>query len=120
VINAEKELIGGEIFNVGSDEQNFSMIDLGKKIGDSINKEYELIVEDSPDNRSYFASYEKIKKTLNFKTEHTIEEGTIEMYKKLENGTLQDDIKTRTVEWYKKLLSNNVLSKDLLLNDVLL
>jgi len=120
VLDADKKRIGGEIFNVGSDEQNFSMLDLGKKIGDSINKDYDLIIEDSPDNRSYFASYEKITKVLNFRTKYTVEEGVLDIYKKLEDGTLKDDIKTRTVEWYKKLLSDTNLAKKIILNDKIL
>jgi len=120
VIDADKKQVGGEIFNVGSDEQNFSMLDLGKKIGDSINRDYDLIIEESPDNRSYFASYEKIRKVLNFRTKYTIEKGVLDIYKKLEDGTLKDDIKTRTVEWYKNLISDSNLAEKILLNDKIL
>jgi len=120
VINASKEKIGGQIFNVGSDEQNYEMGQLAKEITDGVGEECQLELEDSPDHRSYAASFKKIRETLNFLPNYTVKQGAKEIHDALKSGTLKDSKKTRTVEWYKTLLSDNILAKDVLMNgDVL-
>ncbi len=120
VINASKEKIGGQIFNVGSDEQNYEMGQLAKEITEGVGKECQLELEDSPDHRSYAASFKKIRETLNFLPNHTVKQGAKEIYQALESGNLKETKKTKTVEWYKTLLSDNVLAKDVLLKGALL
>jgi nucleoside-diphosphate-sugar epimerase len=120
VINASKEKIGGQIFNVGSDEQNYEMGQLAKEITDGVGEQCQLELEDSPDHRSYAASFKKIRETLNFLPNYTVKQGAKEIHDALKSGTLKDSKKTRTVEWYKTLLSDNILAKDVLVNgDVL-
>jgi len=120
VINAQKEKISGQIFNIGSDEQNFQMDNLAREVGDSIGKKYELEVKDTQDHRSYTASFKKIKEVLGFETKFTIQEGSAEIYKALENGELIDSKKTITVEWYKYLQSIHSLSKEVSMRDIIL
>ena len=120
VINAHKEKISGQIFNVGSDEQNFQMDDLAREVGDSIGKKYELEVKDTQDHRSYTASFKKIKEVLGFETKFTVQDGSAEIYKALESGELIDSKKTITVEWYKYLQSIHSLSKEVSMRDIIL
>jgi len=120
VINAHKEKISGQIFNVGSDEQNFQMDDLAGEVGDSIGKKYELEVKDTQDHRSYTASFKKIKEVLGFETKFTVQDGSAEIYKALESGELIDSKKTITVEWYKYLQSIHSLSKEVSMRDIIL
>lgn len=120
VINASKEKIGGQIFNVGSDEQNYEMGQLAKEITDGVGEECQLELEDSPDHRSYAASFKKIRETLNFVPNYTVKQGAKEIHDALKSEILKDSKKTRTVEWYKTLLSDKVLAKNVLLNESLL
>lgn len=120
VINAHKEKMSGQIFNVGSDEQNFQMDDLAREVGDSIGKKYELEVKDTQDHRSYTASFKKIKEVLGFETKFTVQDGSAEIYKALESGELIDSKKTITVEWYKYLQSIHSLSKEVSMRDIIL
>ena len=119
VIAAPKQKISGEIFNIGSNEQNVTMIDLANQTIDSIGQSCEIVVEGTNDHRSYFASFDKIKNTLNFTTNYSIGDGAKEMYQGLKNKTISDTIKTKTVEWYKYLMSNSEASKNFLINDTL-
>lgn len=80
-IQNQKEM-KNNVYNVGSDEMNFSK----KQICELIKKEipnsyfnYADVGEDE-DKRNYIVSYEKIKK-LGFKTEITLEEGIKELIK---------------------------------------
>jgi len=119
VLNAKKEKIGGEIFNVGSNEQNCKMGDLANQIVDTIEKPCSINFQETNDHRSYFASFEKIENILGFQTDYGIKDGTREIYQSLANGTISNNIKTKTVEWYKYLLNNPEDSKEFLINNVL-
>lgn len=120
IINASKDKINGQIFNVGSDDQNFTMGDLANKIVDSIDESCKINIQGTNDHRSYFASFEKIKTILDFTTDYGIKNGSIEIYQALVDGTISDNIKTKTVEWYKYLLNNPQDSKNLMINNTLL
>tara|TARA_B100001750_G_scaffold5100_1_gene4107 strand:+ start:4326 stop:5342 length:1017 start_codon:yes stop_codon:yes gene_type:complete len=120
VINAPIDNISGEIFNIGSADQNFAMGNLAQEIVKHSGIDCEIELSDTNDHRSYFASFEKIKDAIGFSAKYTVKEGVNKMYDELSSGRLTDTIKTRTVEWYKKLLSDQTLAKDYLLNDTIL
>ena len=120
IINAPKEKICGQIFNVGSEEQNFEMGKLAQEIVKASSIDCDIELNDTNDHRSYFASFQKIRESIGYSTKHTVSEGVIEMYDALTSGKLTDDIKTKTVEWYKKLLSDQTLAKKYLINDTIL
>ena len=104
VLNAEKEKVSGEVFNVGTENLNVKLIDLAHTvtkvtgIGDSIEW------YGDPDKRSYRGSFEKIRTRLGYKTVVDIEYGVREIKEKIDNGTLEDRPEYHTVEYYKKLL----------------
>ena len=120
IIDAPKEKICGQIFNVGSEEQNFEMGELAQEIVKASSIDCEIELNDTNDHRSYFASFQKIRESIGYSTKYTISEGVREMYDALTSGKLTDDIKTKTVEWYKKLLSDQILAKQYLLNNRIL
>lgn len=117
---ASKEKIEGHIFNVGSDVQNYEIGKLSEEVAKSIGIDYSLELRDTHDNRSYTASFEKIKKIIGFVTQHTVKDGAIEIYEALRTGKLDDSIKTRTVEWYKQLQSDKKLGQEVSLNGIIL
>ena len=71
----------GNIYNVGSEDMNFTKQQIAEKIKKKIDfyLHYAEIGED-PDKRNYFVSYKKINK-LGFSTTITIEEGIDELIK---------------------------------------
>ena len=82
LLEADKELVNGEIFNVGY--QNLSVMEIAQKVKkvveDKFSKnEIKIKIEESDDNRSYHINSDKIKKTLNFTPKHTIEEAIYEL-----------------------------------------
>lgn len=119
-IEVEKERISKQIFNVGSDEQNYEISQLAKEVGDAIGIEYKMELKDTPDHRSYVASFKKIKTILSYQTKLTVKDGAREIYAALESGKLVDSKKTITVEWYKYLLEADKLVKDISLNNAIL
>ena len=120
IITANKKTISGQIFNVGSDEQNYSIYDLAKETGDAISNDYVLEAQDTPDNRSYVASFAKIKSILGFQPKYTVKDGSKEIHDALVNGQLKYSIKHITLKWYNHILSDQKLSEELSINGKLL
>jgi len=106
VIQSPKDKINGEIFNVGSDSQNFQILPLAKEVAKAIKVPFKKKWYGDPDSRSYKISFKKIKKTLGYETKFSIADGAREIYLSLQNGILTDSIKTKTVEWYKHLIES--------------
>lgn len=106
VIQSPQEKINGELFNVGSDNQNYQILPLAKEVAHAINIPFKKKWYGDPDIRSYKISFKKIKETLGYKTRYTVADGAQEIYSNLKKGTLTDSLKTRTVEWYKHLLES--------------
>jgi nucleoside-diphosphate-sugar epimerase len=112
--------VNGQIYNIGSDKQNYQIYPLAKELGDSMGKPYEIDWYGDVDKRSYRVSFKKIKDALGFDTQYTPSHATAEIMKALENGSLVDDTRTRTVEWYKHLLSCEALVKAMSSHDTIL
>jgi len=120
ILSSPIEKISGEIFNVGSDEQNYKIDDLAKEVGDAIGKPYEIEFQGTHDHRSYTASFKKIKENLGYKTNFNVKDGAKEVYTALENNKISDTIKTKTVEWYKNLVYYHKLINKISINDSIL
>lgn len=121
VLQAEDELVNGQIFNTGSDDQNVQVFDLAQLVAESINLPFNYEWYGSPDTRSYRVKFEKIKNTLGFKPKFMPKEGAREVFDALKEGKLNaDDPRTITVKWYKHLLETHKLIKDVELNGAIL
>jgi len=121
VLEADQELVNGQVFNVGSNEQNIQIFNLARIVAESINLPFNYEWYGSPDKRSYRVSFNKIKETLNFKPQYTPKEGAKEVFDALKDGRVsEDDKRTITVEWYKHLLEMHTLIKEAEINGVLL
>lgn len=112
VLDSDPEKTSGEVFNIGSDDQNAQL----RVLADSVVKILGLKDKDAldwygdPDTRSYRASFEKARESLNFRTRVSIEDGIREITNKIRSGELDDYPESHTVEHYKELLE----AKDLL------
>ncbi len=104
--------INKQIFNVGSNEQNFQVYQVAHKFRDYFQDLKIDVAPDDPDPRNYHVNFDKIGKVLNYKTKKTIDDGIVEIKNALDQGKITDDITTRTVEYYKYLINaDQVLSK---------
>jgi len=120
VLEADKDLVNREIFNVGSNEQDYQIKPLAELIADAIGLPFNFEWYGSPDKRSYRVDFSKIRDILGFKPKYTPKEGAKEVYDALVEGKIKDDIKTRTVEWYKFLLNAQKIVREVELNGIIL
>jgi nucleoside-diphosphate-sugar epimerase len=113
-MEAKKENINGEIFNVGSNDLNVQIFELGERICKGINKPFYYEWHGTPDKRSYRVNFDKIKNVLDYEAKYSIEDAAKEVWNKMEHKIIKwDDPKTRTVSWYDKLIKNNQQLKEI-------
>lgn len=88
MLEAEPARINGQIFNVGSNEQNIKIADLADHIAKLVptaNVEKSL----SPDHRSYLVSFDKIN-ALGWKAARSIEEGILGVAEMFKDGRVKE------------------------------
>ena len=90
LLNAPKELIAGEIFNAGYENQ--SVEELANSVRDVMGDDVELVTSPTDDNRSYHISSQKISKVLGFVPSHTIKDAIVDMKQALESGLLPNSL----------------------------
>lgn len=90
-LEAPLYVVKGQIFNVGSNDQNYQIAQLGDIIKELI-PGVQVIhqgVEDV-DRRNYRVSFSKIQKHLGFTPRHTVADGILEIKAAIEDGRIQD------------------------------
>ncbi len=102
ILQADSLKINNQIFNLGGNENNYSIINLSKIIKKNIDKKLKIQWYGSKDNRSYYVSFDKINK-LGFKTKYDAKYGVKEILAKLNKGIIYKTPETITLEWYETL-----------------
>jgi nucleoside-diphosphate-sugar epimerase len=104
-LEADTELVAGEIFNVGDESMNYQIQTLARLVLDMIPNVKVHNVPDHSEKRTYNLAFGKIKRRLGFKAKTNVQEGMIEIIHALEHGTINgDDPTCYTLEWYRALL----------------
>ena len=79
-LEAPSELVGGQVFNVGSDDQNFRIRDLGERVSAAVGAAAIEVREPSTEDlRNYRVSFAKIAHHLGYRPTRTIESATEEI-----------------------------------------
>jgi nucleoside-diphosphate-sugar epimerase len=87
-MEAPEAVVAGEIFNVGSDEQNHQLHELGAIIQRLV-PDAEVVTNDLiTDKRNYYVRFDKIRDALGFTPEHALADSVMEMKAALEDGTV--------------------------------
>lgn len=89
-LEAPLHAVKGQIFNVGSDEQNYQIAQLGNLIKKLIPDVEVVYQSEDVDRRNYRVSFAKIRKHLGFVPRRTIVEGILEIKAAIEDGRIID------------------------------
>ena len=103
MLNAKKELISNEIFNVGSENQK--VIDLANITRKVMGQDIKLVTTPTNDNRSYHISSKKISNLLNFKTEYTVEDAVHDLKHAFEKKLLENPLENEIYYNIKRMQS---------------
>ncbi|MCD6411558.1 MAG: SDR family oxidoreductase [Thermoplasmata archaeon] len=90
VVEADDDIVKGEIFNVGATKENYRMKEIGDIIKGIIPGTNVEIVKQIQDKRSYNVSFMKIESKLGFKNEKTVKDGIVEIKDAIENSIIED------------------------------
>ena len=88
ILNAPSKLVSGEIYNVGSDNENYTKKQLAEITKRSIQDTKIEINESKDDPRNYKVSFEKIKNKLKFQVTKSVENSVIEIIRETKSGNL--------------------------------
>ena len=90
-----------EIFNIGSNQENYRIIDISKHIKEELPKTKVVISISEEDNRDYKVDFRKLKRAINFKLSHNIRSTITQMI----NSCKKDRFKDFTNKQYSNYLS---------------
>ncbi len=90
VLEAPMPLVGKEIFNVGSEEQNHTIQQIGEMIKQFVPTAKLISKGADADKRNYKVSFAKIQRRLGFKPQWTLERGIQQVMDALQNGKVID------------------------------
>jgi len=104
MLSADAGKINGQIFNVGSERNNYRLGELAEKVAAVVPREVKIQWYGDPDHRSYRVSFDKIG-ALGFEALYTAEDGVKDICDALEAGIIDRTTETITLDWYCKLTS---------------
>ncbi len=90
VLEAPREQIAGEVFNVGSSEENYRKLDLAKIISERVPRGEISYVHRDEDPRDYKVGFEKIRDTLGFEPRMRVPDGVDEIATALDGQRFGD------------------------------
>lgn len=90
VVNAPTPLVAGQIFNVGSEDQNATLGDVGRLVNKAVPSATYLDSGLDGDRRNYRVSFYRIRDVLGFKPDWTLEEGINQVLDALRTGKVTD------------------------------
>ena len=89
-LDAPLEKIGNQVFNVGSNDQNFQIIEIAETIGRTLGKVRIEIEEAQLDARDYRVSFDKIRRKLGFRPHQTIPSAAKRIVCEMREGNLKN------------------------------
>ena len=124
VLEAPIQVVRNQFFNVGSNEQNYTISQVGDIIHNFVPDAEVVNKEDSVDARNYWVNSNKINQTLGFTPEWTVQRGVEQVIDAIKTGKVGDyrDTRYSNIKFLKEqgiyLLTNNEGSGSLdLLNE---
>lgn len=82
--------IKGQIFNVGSNDQNYKIIEVAEAVKKYVPGSSIVINKSKDDNRDYIVSFKKISKDLKFKTRHKLSDSIKVIIRAIKAGKIKD------------------------------
>lgn len=89
-LEAPLETVKGQTFNVGADEQNYTITQVGELTHNLIPEAQLVNQEGATDKRDYRVSFAKIRRELGFVPRYTVEDGIREIEAALHDGRIVD------------------------------
>lgn len=102
MLTADASKVNGQIFNVGSEENNYQLGPLAEKVANLVPRDVRIEWYGDPDHRSYRVSFDKIY-SIGYRALYRAEDGVKEICAALSDGKVDRTPKTITLDWYREL-----------------
>ena len=117
-LEAPREAVHNEAFNVGSSSENYQVRDVATIVGEVVpNCEVSFADGASPDSRSYRVAFEKITETLGWSPKWSVRDGAEQVYEALRGLDLAPEVfegeRYSRIEHLKALLADGRVSPGL-------
>jgi nucleoside-diphosphate-sugar epimerase len=89
-LQAPLEKVKGEIFNVGSDMNNHTIQQVGEIVQQTVPQARLTSTEDTSDRRNYRVAFNKIRETIGFECQRSVESGVRELVEALKENRIGD------------------------------
>lgn len=90
VLEAPLPLVRNQIFNVGSDSQNYTLQQVGETIRRLVPTAELIVMGEDGDRRNYRVNFSKIRRVLGFTPQWTLEQGIQQVIDALSSGLILD------------------------------
>jgi nucleoside-diphosphate-sugar epimerase len=120
LLGHEPSRVRSQVFNIGSDEQNYQIAQLAELVAASMSTRPTLEWYGDPDLRSYRVGFRRAREELHFTPQLTPADATKEIESALASGTLVPSLQQKTVDWYRHLLTNRAAGESVALRGVVL
>jgi len=90
VLQAPLSRVGGQVFNIGGNAENYVVSDLGKLVREEISDVELQSIDALADKRSYKVGFDKARKQLGFEVQKTVRDGIREIKAAFEKGKFPD------------------------------
>ena len=106
MVEIDKNLVQGEIFNVGANDLNYKIKDIAALIQSTFDGDVSISLYGDPDKRSYVVDFQKIK-DIGFECRFDIKMGIEQIVAALQSGAITPDERTNTLNWYRQIIEWN-------------
>ena len=119
VLNAPRDVVHNQAFNVGRNDQNYRISELAEIVKETVpGCRIEYAQDGSPDKRTYRVNFSKIMKALpEFKPQWDARKGAQELYETYQNAGLKLDEfegpKYKRIDHIKQLINDGLLDETL-------
>ena len=89
-LEAPADRVRGQVFNIGSNEQNYQIGTLGELVRETLPGIEIETIDQPPDLRDYHVNFDKAEKVLGYRAEKTVADGIHEIKDALLSGLIQN------------------------------
>ena len=118
VLESETEKINGQIFNVGTNEDNYRVKEIAQFVEDIVpDSKIDYAKNADKNSRSYKVNFNKIREQIGFRTKWKLKDGIKNIYEELKKRRLTEkdfnDKKFYRVKYLKSLMEKGLLDEKL-------
>jgi nucleoside-diphosphate-sugar epimerase len=89
-VAAPLELVNAQVFNVGSNDQNYTISQIGEMVHEQVMSARLVVRHDATDARNYRVDFSKISRLLNYQPRWTVSQGIEQVLESIASGEVTD------------------------------